>query len=134
VFERVEQTGVFEYIDRVSICPSDVEVENYPGEVLVHPDGKRLYASNRGHDSIVVFEIDPEGGSLEPRAWVNTKDEWPRHFSPDPAGETLFVGNQRSGSVTVFRVPSESGQPHRTEASIPVPNPTCVVFTRFEDE
>ena len=134
VFEWVEQTGVFEHVDRVSTCPSDGEVENYPGEVLVHPDGKRLYASNRGHDSIVVFEIDPEGGSLEPRAWVDTEGEWPRHFSLDPAGETLFVGNRRSGSVTVFRVSSESGRPHRTEASIPVPNPTCVAFTRVEDE
>ena len=134
VFEWVERTGALEHVDRVSTCPADVEVENYPGEVLVHPDCQRLYASNRGHDSIVVFDIDREDNSLEPRAWVNAEGEWPRHFSLDPMGETLFVGNQRSDSVSVFRVPPGSGRPHGTEASISVTNPTCVAFTRTEDE
>ena len=82
----------------------------------------------------MVFDIDLEGSSLEPRAWVDTEGEWPRHFSLDPTGETLFVGNQRSDSVSVFRVLPGSDQPHETEASIPVTNPTCVAFTRTEDE
>lgn len=129
-FEWVEQTGTLRSVDETPTCPPDVDVENYPGEICVHPNGKWVYASNRGHDSVVIFEVDAETGSLDPVAWADTRGEWPRHFTLDPAGMSLIVGNQHSDSVTTFSVDRETGRLTPTEDTLDVPDPACIRFHR----
>ena len=79
-------------------------------EVLVHPSGKFLYGSNRGHDSIVVFAIDERSGRLTHVQHQSTLGSIPRGFGIDPSGAYLLAGNQKSDSVVVFRIDRQSGR------------------------
>lgn len=82
---------------------------NSGAEILVHPSGKWVYASNRGHNSIARFAIDQTSGTLSDYTYTPTKGMTPRHFSFDPAGARLVVGNQDSNSVRVFSVDATTG-------------------------
>jgi 6-phosphogluconolactonase len=101
--------------------------ENYGACLQTDPRGRFLYASNRGHDSIVHFRIDAEDGSLAFAGWVPTGGRFPRHFSLDPEGRFLLVGNQRSDSLVVFRIDPETGAPIPTGFAADVPSPVCVL-------
>jgi 6-phosphogluconolactonase len=99
-------------------------------EVEVHPDGKFIYGSNRGHDSIAVFAIKGRNGTLEPVEYVSTKGKTPRHFAIDPTGNYLFAANQDSDEVVVFRIDPETGKLSSTDTFLKTPVPVCVVFAR----
>jgi len=98
-------------------------------ELCVHPNGKYLYVSNRGDDTIAVFAVDPETGMLSPVGWEETRGEIPRYFCLDDGGERMYVGNQKSGTVAVFSVDGGSGALRWTGRSIPVPCPTWILFS-----
>lgn len=101
---------------------------NTTAEVLVHPNGRFLYGSNRGSNTIAVFEVDQTSGRLAPVERVSTGGDWPRNFRLSPEGRYLLVANQRSDDVRVFQVDSESGRLTPTGGRISVPNPMCVRF------
>ena len=88
-------------------------------------DGRMLYGSNRGHDSIAVFAVDPADGRLTLRGHVPTGGQRPRNFALDPTGAYLLVANQDSNSVTVFRL-SAGALPAPVGAPFPVPRPVCL--------
>lgn len=99
-------------------------------DVQVHPSGRFLYGSNRGHDSIVVFAIDARSGRL---TWVEnrpTEGSTPRGFGIDPDGNYLLAANQRSDSVVVFRIDPRSGRLQPTGEKIELGAPVCVKFVR----
>jgi 6-phosphogluconolactonase len=88
-------------------------------EIEVHPSGRWLYGSNRGHDSIVQFAIDAEDGRLTLVGYEQRNVHKPRHFSLDGSGRVLMVANQDAGSVTMFHVDAASGRLQPAGAPVP---------------
>jgi len=124
-------TGALQGFQVVSSLPPGVIVEgNSTAEIMVHPNGRFLYVSNRGHDSIAVFAISPEDGSLRFIEATPTGGRQPRHFSLSPDARFLVAANQNSGNVTVFRIDAERGTLSRTDGEVVVDRPTYVGFVR----
>jgi 6-phosphogluconolactonase len=101
---------------------------NDSAEIVVAPDGRFLYASNRGDDDIAVFAIDGVTSGLAPVGHVSTGGRTPRSFAIDPSGRWLIAANQRSNSLVVFRLDPATGLPAAVGAPIEVPEPVCVLF------
>jgi len=124
-------TGALEGFQVLSSLPPGVVVEgNSTAEIAVRPDGRFLYVSNRGHDSIAVFAIDPQDGSLRFIEATPTGGRMPRHFGLVPEGRFLVAANQNSGNVTVLRIDAERGTLSRTGGEVAVDRPTYVGFVR----
>ena len=97
-------------------------------EIAVHPNGKFLYASNRGHDSIAMFRIVGDTNTLEFLGVEPTLAKTPRHFAIAPGGKFLLAGGQASNNVTVFAIDDETGRLTFMGTSVEVPSPMCVAF------
>jgi 6-phosphogluconolactonase len=120
--------GTLTEIQSISTLPSGFKGENYPAEVQVHPSGKFVYGSNRGHDSIAAYTVDPASGKL---TFVGTQGEGvknPRNFAIDPTGGHVLVGSAGLGTVVVFRVNPETGALEATGRSARVPQAVCLKF------
>jgi 6-phosphogluconolactonase len=122
--------GTLEALPAVSTLPDGVSLQPRftTAEVAVHPSGKFLYGSNRGHDSIVVFSIDPTSGLLTWLQHEATQGKTPRHFQIDPGGKFLLAANQDSDSVVVFRINLETGNLTPAGHTLEVPAPVCITF------
>lgn len=112
----------------ISTLPDDFKANNNPAELLVHANGKFLYASNRGHDSLVVFAIDEKTGRLSLVQHVSTGGKTPRCFSFDPTGRWIVVSNQASDNAVVFRVDATTGKLTPQGDPVPMPNPLQAQF------
>lgn len=113
----------------VSTLPADFPQErNSTAEVQVHPSGKFLYVSNRGHDSLAIFSIDPQTGELHPVGHAPTGGKTPRNFGIDPTGTFVLAANQDSDSIQVFRVDLTTGHLMPVAGPVEVPRPVCVKF------
>lgn len=124
-------TGALEGFQVLSSLPTGAQAEgNSTAETLVHPNGRFLYVSNRGHDSIAVFAIDPQDGSLRFIEATSTGGRTPRSFGLVPGGRFLVAANQNSGNVTVFRIDSERGTLSSTGREVAIDRPTHVRFVR----
>ena len=106
--------------ESVSTLPEGFRGQNATAEVQVHPSGKFLYGSNRGHDSIVAFAIDVQTGKLRLIGHEPTQGKTPRNFAIDPTGTYLLAANQDSNNVVVFRIDAQSGKLQPTGHSIKV--------------
>lgn len=126
-FDYNPKTGALKEIETVSTIPNPVP-GNSTAEVAVHPSGKWVYGSNRGHNSIAIFSFDAGTGRLKPVGHQPTGGRTPRNFALDPSGHFLLAANQDSGSITVFRVDSSNGHLTPTGQSIAVSMPVCVRF------
>lgn len=120
------QRAVLTPIQSISTLPEDFSGDNTTAEVQVHPSGRYVYGSNRGHDSIVVFAADPGSGRLTYVEHESTKGENPRNFAIDPTGEYLLAANQDSDNVVVFRIDKATGQLEPTQHMVKVSRPVCV--------
>ena len=127
-FKYNEPNGTLTLIETVSTLPSDFSGVSYCADVHVSPSGKFLYGSNRGHNSIVVFEIDRRTGKLSLVEHVSTEGNWPRNFTIDPAGRFLLVANQRSENVVVFSIDPQTGRLKPTGINEQIPSPVCLRF------
>lgn len=127
-FKYNELNGSLTPIETVSTLPSDFSGVSYCADVHVSPSGKFLYGSNRGHNSIVVFEIDARTGKLKLVEHVSTEGNWPRNFTIDPSGTFLLVANQRSDNVVVFSIDLSSGRLKPTGLNEAIPSPVCLRF------
>ena len=132
VFEQDPDTGGLDHVQTVETVPSSFEDDSYCAEVRVHPSDRFLYGSNRGHDSVVVFDIDRETGELSLVDHESTRGHWPRHFAVDPGGEYLYAENRRDDSVVPFRIDAESGRLSRIEDTVELPEPLCMRFADAE--
>jgi len=132
VFSNDTAKGELREVQTISTLPPGQAMQSgYSGaEVQVHPSGKFLYASNRGHDSIAVFTIDPGTGRLTYVENEPTQGSTPRGFGIDPDGGYLLAGNQKSDSLVVFRIDLQSGKLAPTGNKIEVGAPVCVKFVR----
>ncbi len=118
--------GALKEFQTLSTLPDGFTGKSYPAEVAVHPSGKFLYGSNRGHDSIVVFGIDKKTGSLNVLQHQSTAGKFPRHFEIDPTGNFLLAANQDSGNVVNFRIDSKTGKLTPLGVVSQVEVPLCV--------
>ena len=103
---------------------------NYPADIHVASNGRSLYVSNRGHNSIAVFSVAESTGALALEQVVSTEGDWPRNFTIDPSGRWLLVANQRSDSIVVFGRDPHNGRltPTRPPQRIAIPSPVCLRF------
>ena len=121
--------GELTQFQAVKTLPDGFTEPNTAAEIAVRGDGKFLYASNRGEDSIVVYAIG-SGGELTLRQRVPSRGKTPRFFTFDPSGHWLIVANQEGGSLSVFSVDAKSGELAPTGEPVPVVKPMGVVFLR----
>ncbi len=129
-YDYTAATGALTPRQTVSTLPAGYSAPSTAAEIRVHPNGKFLYGSNRGHGSIAVFAIDTASGALSPQPVeiVPTGGKNPRNFALSPDGRWLVCGHQETDLVTVFRVDSATGRLARIPHAAAVPSAVCVLF------
>lgn len=115
----------------ISTLPPSYSEKNLCGDIHVHPSGKFLYCSNRGHDSIVVFEVDSSGETLTILQYQPAGGKTPRNFAIDPQGKLLVVANQDSGTLVSFSINKKTGELTPTGHVLEIPVPVCPQFLDF---
>lgn len=120
--------GSLTEIHTVPTLPKDFTGDNSTAEIAVHPSGKFVYCSNRGHDSIAIFTVDESTGQLTPAGHQPTGGKTPRNFAVDPTGTFLIAANQNSDNLVVFKIDPKSGKLTPTGAKAQVPTPVCITF------
>ena len=120
--------GTLTAFESVSTLPRDFSGLSFCADIHVAKSGRFIYGSNRGHNSIVVFAIDPRSGRLSLVEHVSTEGNWPRNFTIDPAGRFLLVANQRTDNVVLFRIDEQTGRLSSTNQTTEIPAPVCLQF------
>ena len=120
--------GALKPFQIVTTLPSSYTANNTGAEIAVAPSGRFLYGSNRGHDSIAIFAIEPSTGALTSAGWEPTQGKTPRFFGLDPAGTHLYAANQISDTVVIFRVDQMTGKLTPTSEVIKVASPCTIAF------
>jgi 6-phosphogluconolactonase len=127
-FSYEPASGTLTEIQSITTLPDGFAGSSSCAEVRVHPSGRFLYGSNRGHDSIAVYRIDPAKGTLtfveHERADIKT----PRNFNIDPTGKFCLVANQDGNSIVVFRIDQKTGALEPTGHKISIGRPVCIRF------
>ena len=132
VFANDASSGKLQSIQTITTLPKDFTGRNDDAEIEVHPSGKFLYASNRGHESIAIYSIDKSKGTLTQVAITQTGGKEPRNFAIDPTGTLLFAANQKSDNIVIFRIGQKTGQLTPTGKVLEVGAPVCVKFLKEE--
>ncbi len=120
-------TGELSPIQTLSTLPKDFKGQSTTAETKVHPNGKFVYVSNRGHNSIAVFSVNPATGAIALLGNDSTQGKTPRNFNIDPSGKYLVAANQDSDSVIVFRI-SANGRLTPTGGKATIGKPVCIRF------
>ncbi len=130
VFSYDSKTAAMTEVQTLSTLPADYAVteKDSCAEIVVHPSGKFIYGSNRGHDSIAVYTVETKTGKLTLVQNESTQGKTPRHFAIDPSGRWLLAENQNSDSVVVFAIDAATGKLKPTGQTITVGSPVCAVF------
>ena len=123
-----EEKGKLGELQTITTLPVERGKGMSTAEVQVHPSGKFLYGSNRGHNTIAVFSIDGKTGKLKAVQHQSTLGKTPRNFGIDPTGKFLIAANQSSGDVFTFHINQDTGELKPTSHSVKVPMPVCVKF------
>jgi 6-phosphogluconolactonase len=127
-FDWNAKSGALKEIGTVSALPADFKGQSTTAEIELHPNGKFVYGSNRGHDSIAVFAINQKTGALTLVEHVLTGGKEPRGFKIDPTGKYLVAGNQNSGNFVVFAIDTKTGKLKSTGQTIEVGAPVSFIF------
>ena len=128
VFDYDSEKGILNENQSLSSLPSNSKGTNYPAEIVVHPSGRFVYGSNRGHDSIAAFKVDAANGKLTPVGHQGTGIKNPRNFAIEPTGKFLLAANQDANTVVVFKINQETGNLDPTGETIKVSKPVCLRF------
>lgn len=115
-------------VQTVSTLPDNFTGNSTCADIHLSRDGRFLYGSNRGHDSIAVFSVNAETGQLSSLGHTATGGKTPRNFALDPTGQYLLVANQDSDNIVTFRIDADSGRLQSTGHEISVPTPVCIKF------
>ena len=130
-FEYNSETGGLSEFQVIGTLPTGFSGSNTTADIHVHPSGKFVYGSNRGHDSITMFSADQDTGGLAPLGHRSTGGRTPRNFSIDPSGRFLLAANQDSDNIVSFHIGQETGLLTPTGQEVSIPMPVCI---RFFDE
>jgi 6-phosphogluconolactonase len=126
-FDYDAASGTLKEIHTVPTLPEPVK-GNSTAEVQVHPSGKFVYGSNRGHNSIAIFQVDEKTGRLTPSGHATKDIKTPRNFGIDPTGTWMIVGSQAGNALVVFKIDPKTGALTHTETVPDVPTPICIKF------
>jgi 6-phosphogluconolactonase len=131
-FSRADAGSPFTPIGSVPALPADWEGQSTCADIHIHPNGRLLYGSNRGHDSIVAYRIDQETGALTLIGHTPSGGQQPRSFAIDPSGRFLYAAHQRTGNVVGFRLDPESGALSPLGIDLKIPSVVCVRFLSLD--
>jgi 6-phosphogluconolactonase len=127
VFNYDSARGAFIASQTLSTLPTRFTGFNTTAEIRIHPSGRFLYNTNRGHNSVAAFEIDAETGQLDVIGWESTRGEWPRGMNIDPSGTFLYAANQNTDTIAVFRIQHSNGK-LKLSTVVHTPTPVDVEF------
>lgn len=122
--------NVWKSIQTIKTLPKEYKGENWCADIHLSADGRFLYGSNRGHNSISVFKRDKLSGKLEMVQTASVEGNWPRNFTIDPSGQFLLAANEKSNDITVFRVDEMTGILKYTGIKFSSQSPVCLQFLR----
>jgi 6-phosphogluconolactonase len=125
------EQGTLQEIQTVPTLPADFSGRNSTADIHVHPNGKFVYGSNRGHDSIVIYAIDEASGQLSYVGHESTQGRTPRNFAIDPTGSLLFAANQNTNTIVSFWIDGTSGRLTPTGQVLETPTPVCQRFVEI---
>jgi len=128
VFSIDPMNGALIPVQTLSTLPEDYKETNFCADIRIDPSGKFLYATNRGHNSLAIYEIDQKSGTLSLVDIQSVEGDWPRNFLIDPRGDFLFVANRRTNNVLVFRRNVSSGKLTYTQVEVSLPEPVCIKY------
>jgi 6-phosphogluconolactonase len=132
-FSYHPKTGSLSVLQTINTLPKDYSGPKEAAELVVHPSGKFLYASNRaGIDTITAFSIDPARGTLKLAGKTSTQGRTPRNFAIDPTGAFLLAANEDSNNIVVFKIDAATGSLTPTGQVVEVPSPVCITFVAAE--
>lgn len=123
-------SGALNYIDSVPLLPAGFEGESHCADIQIHPSGRFVYGSNRGHDSITMFSVHADSGRLELIGHRSSEGATPRNFAISPDGRYLLVANQDSDNIVTMPIDPDTGRLGETVAVADVPTPVCLEFGR----
>jgi len=124
----IKQTDKWEVFQNISTLPENFEGESYCADIHISSNGKYLYGSNRGHNSIAVFKVNSENKTLTSLGTVSVEGDWPRNFGITPDGNWMLVANQNSNDITAFKIDRDTGMPEFTGKKFDLPSPVCIEF------
>lgn len=124
------EAGTLKSLQKISTLPKDFKGTNTAADIHVHPSGKFLYGSNRGHDSIACFAIDAQTGELSLIGFTPTQGKNPRNFAIDPSGTLLLAANQDGNNIVSFRIDPATGKLTPTGQVCQVSMPVCVKMVK----
>jgi 6-phosphogluconolactonase len=134
VCRYLEQQGKLEALQTISTLPDDFKGQNLGGEIMIAPSGRFVYASNRGHNSLVIYAADQETGQLSVVGYESTQGASPRAFIIDPSEALLMVANQDTDTVVTFWINQDSGMLRATGHVATVPTPVCLqLYSAWND-
>jgi len=126
-FEYDPGRGAFVWLQTLSTLPERFTGTNTTAEIRIHPGGRFLYNTNRGHNSVTMYEIDADTGTLDVIGWESTRGEWPRGMNIDPSGTFLYAANQNTDTIAVFRIQPSNGK-LKLSTVVTTPTPVDVEF------
>ncbi len=124
---RIKKGGGLEKVGNISSLPEDFEGENSAADIHLHPSGNFLYVSNRGHNSIAAFKIDPATGELSNLGYASTEGKTPRNFALASNGKFLYAANQDSNNIVSFKI-DDSGRLTQTGEELKIFTPVNIEF------
>ena len=127
-FAHDAATGALTELQTLPTLPQGLKRHSTCAEVQITPDGRFLYGSNRGHNSLAIYAIDPDDGTLEQVGWEPTGGRIPRNFEVHPSGRYLCAANQDTSNLVLFRIDPESGRLTRYGTEAEAGTPICVRF------
>lgn len=130
VFGYTAERGELTYLHHASTVPPGTTGRNSTAQLLAHPNGRFVYVSNRGPDTIAIFAFDESTGAVTRIANEPTRGKTPRNFMIDPSGQFLYVANQNSDTIVGFAIDPATGMLIEPREVARVPAPTCIVFTQ----
>jgi 6-phosphogluconolactonase len=122
--------GEWKQVQTIKTLPKDFRGENWGSDIHLSVDGRFVYGSNLGHNSIAVFKRDPINGKLVMIETVSVEGNWPQNFTIDPSGRFLLVANQKSNDIVVFKIDQPSGKLIFTGFKVPNESPVCLLFSK----
>ncbi|MCL1631210.1 lactonase family protein [Sporolactobacillus sp. CPB3-1] len=123
--------GAFTAFQTISALPAGYTGHSQGAAIKISADGRFVYVSNRGHNSIAVFQVGEENGKLALIEHVATMGDWPRDFEIDPSGQFLLVANQNSGNLVLFERDTVTGRLHAQSSVLAVADAVCVKFLHY---
>jgi len=123
----VQKNGRLSPVQSISTLSQEYKNESYCADIHIGTNGKYIYGSNRGENTIAVFSIGSDG-KLESAGRVSCGGNWPRNFVIDPSGKHLLVANQKSGNIVLFNIDQKTGLPVATSLEYRIDSPACLKY------